>query len=352
MKKSSFIDDVVFLTNAYYQKKQNKTKILYFQYLMHGKSVDEFIKVMNDKWDTINHSFMNKQIKKLQETINKDNIAEAINIGRMSKKHPVFKETGYWVVDNEYFKLTPESYFKEFEQKYKRGVIRNYEQALNDISKNKMDKQIILEDRLDNYDNQVNQMVTYFSKSVNPVTGRHDVVRHVNLSTYLSMIHNVNLTRGAWNQTISDANRLGKEMFIIPWHPFSCDMCLLYQNRPLSKVDVELVIGVEPIEQKGDILHPNCKCTLDIYWSPTQLQRIVWTPEEQADFYKIRQKVNSLTLEKSRLRADMISAKEIDDMKKYDKARQKISVINRNIREQKEMLPTDALRKQVVAIKR
>lgn len=345
MKSSSYIDNVVYLTNVFYQKKMNKTKVMFFEYLSEGKSVEEFKKAVSNKWSTIDHKFMDKQLTKLQQMVNANNVAEAINIGRLDKRNPKYKETEYWVVDHEYFKLTPESYFKEFEGKYQRGVVNAYEQTYNNINKGKMDKDLILENRLKTYDRQVNQVVTYFDKHGLPI-------RRVNLSTYLAMVHNVNLTRGAWNQTMSDANKLDRNMFIIPWHPFSCSFCLLYQNRPLTKTEVELVIGIEPQEQQGDILHPNCKCTLDIFWSPTQIQRQVYTYEEQEDFYKVRQKVNALTLEKSRLRTDMKSAELIGDMKTYDKLRQKVSVINSNIREQKNLLPTESLRKQVVAINR
>ena len=338
------INDFVYLTNVRYQNKQNKTKVLFFDSLVKGKSTEEFTKDINKIWNNIDHRFMDQQIKKLQKVVNKDNINEAINIGRMDKRNPIFKETEYWVINSEYFKLTPESYFKEFEMKYKRGVINNYQQTLNNIDKGYWDKETILDRKLDSYDRQVNQVITYFKKD-------GSIARRVNLSTYLSMIHNVNLTRGAWNQTMSDANYLGKEMFIIPWHPFSCSMCLMYQNRPLTKTQVELVIGIEPEEQTGDILHPNCKCTLDIYWSPTQIQREVYSIEEQNDFYKVRQKVNALTLEKSRLRASMKSADIIGNTGEYDKLHQKVLAINRNIREQKKLVPEE-LRKQLVAINR
>ena len=350
------INDFVYLTNVRYQNKQNKTKVLFFDSLVKGKSTEEFTKDINKIWNNIDHRFMDQQIKKLQKVVNKDNINEAINIGRMDKRNPIFKETEYWVIDSEYFKLTPESYFKEFEQKYKRGVINNYQQTLNNIDKGYWDKETILDRKLDSYDRQVNQVITYFKKD-------GSVARKVNLSTYLSMIHNVNLTRGAWNQTMSDANYLGKNEFIIPWHPFSCPICLEEQNHKLSREDVEGMLddtynpGVEDLlngsvsSVSGNILHPNCKCTLDIYWSATQIQREVYSIEEQEDFYKVRQKVNALTLEKSRLRASMKSAELIGNTGEYDKLHQKVLAINRNIREQKKLVPEE-LRKQLVAINR
>ena len=140
-------------------------------------------------------------------------------------------------------------------------------------------------------------------------------------------------------------------MFIIPYHPFSCPYCQLYQNRHLTKVEVETIIGVDAIEQVGDILHPNCKCTLSIYWSSSQLERQKYTPFEKEDQYDIRQKVNSLTLEKSNLRTDIKIASSLGNEGKVDSLKSKISVINRNIRNLKKQLPEE-LQKGVTQIKR
>ncbi len=340
MKKSSEeIAEDVYLTNVKYSNKQNKTKILFFRCLEEGRSYEYFEEELSKIWDNVDHRFMNKQINKLQRIVNKENILEAINLGRLEEK---YKETDYWVIDDEFFKLTPESDFKEFEQRFKRNVLMNYKNA--QVSLKHADKDVYLDKKIDTYNKNVNQVVSYFNK-------KGAIVRKVQLSTYLSMIHNVNLTRSGWNQTMSDSEKLGQDMFIIPYHPFSCPYCQLYQNRPLNKVEVETIIGVEAIEQEGDILHPNCKCTLSIYWSSMQLDRERYTPFEKDNFYNIRQKVNSLTLEKSNLRTDMKIANSLGNEGKVDLLKSKISVINRNIRELKKQLPEE-LQKQVVAIKR
>lgn len=340
MKKSSEeIGKDVYLTNVYYSNKQNKTKILFFRCLDEGRSYEYFENELSKIWDNIDHRFMNRQINKLQSIVNKQNIEEAINLGRLDDK---YKETEYWVIDDEYFKLTPESDFKDFEQRFKRNVLNNYKQAQKSLKYT--DKEVYLDKKIDTYNKNINQVVSYFNK-------QGGIVRKVQLSSYLAMIHNVNLTRSGWNQTMSDSEKLGQEMFIIPYHPFSCPYCQLWQNRPLSKVDVETIIGVEAYEQQGDILHPNCKCTLSIYWSPTQLERQKYTPFEKEDQYDIRQKVNSLTLEKSSLRTDMKIASSLGNEGKVDSLRSKISVINRNIRSLRSQLPKE-LQKGVTQIKR
>ena len=340
MKKSSeHISEAVYLTNVYYTNKQNKTKELYFRCLNEGKNYDYFENELSKIWDNINHKFMQNQIIKLQGIVNDKNIEEAINLGRLDES---YRDTDYWVIDDEYFKLTPESDFKEFEQRFKQNVLNNYKRAV--ISLKHTDKEVYLDKKIDTYNKSINQVVTYFSK-------KGAIVRKVQLSTYLSMIHNVNLTRSGWNQTISDSDRLGNGMYIIPYHPFSCLECLSWQNRPLTKAMVENIIGIEAMERTGDILHPNCKCTLSIYWDSIQIQKPSYDIEQLGNQYKIRQKVNSLTLEKSNLRTDMKIAKELGNEGRVDSLRSKISGINRSIRELKQELPTD-LQKQVVAIKR
>ena len=340
MKKSSEeIGKDVYLTNVYYSNKQNKTKILFFRCLDEGRSYEYFENELSKIWDNIDHRFMKRQIDKLQSIVNKQNIEEAINLGRLDDK---YKETEYWVIDEEYFKLTPDSDFKAFEKRFKQNVLMNYKRAKTSLKY--ADKETYLDKKIDTYNKSINQVVSYFNK-------QGAIVRKVQLSSYLAMIHNVNLTRSGWNQTISDSEKLGQEMFIIPYHPFSCPYCQLYQNKPLSKVDVETIIGVEAYEQVGDILHPNCKCTLSIYWSSTQLERQQYTPFEKENQYDIRQKVNSLTLEKSNLRTDMKISKSLGNEGKVDKIKSKISVINRNIRELRKQLPEE-LQKQVTTIKR
>ena len=339
-KSSEEISESVYLTNVYYTNKQNKTKELYFRCLEENRSYEYFEEELSKIWDNIDHRFMKNQINKLQRVVNTQNIEEALNFGRLDER---YKETEYWVIDDEYFKLTPESDFKEFEQRFKKNVLNNYKSAQSTLKH--YDKEIYLDKKIDTYNRSVNQIVSYFSE-------KGAIVRKVQLSTYLAMIHNVNLTRSGWNQTMSDSEKLGNEMFIIPYHPFSCLECLSWQNRPLSKAMVENIIGIEAIERTGDILHPNCKCTLSIYWSIEQIGRTEYTPKELQAQYDIRQKVNSLTLEKSRLRTDYRIAKSLGDESKADTIKQKINVINRNIRNYKKELPTEDLRKQVVAINR
>lgn len=345
MKSSSdLIAQNVYSVNAFYTRKQNETKLLFFKCLKEEKSLEYFDKELSKIWDNVDHKFMDKQILKLQKLVHSNNVEEFLNLNRFSPnmEDAVYKEISDWVMSDEFFKLTPEEVFNQFEQKFKTNVEKNYK-----ISQKAYASQgeTYLEKKIDTYNNQVNQTITYFDKDHNPL-------RQVQLSSYLSMIHNTNLTRSGWNQTMGDSEKLGKTSFIIPFHSFSCPHCLEYQNRPLTKFQVENIIGVDAREQTGDILHPNCKCTLSIYWDDSQIGTQRYTYEESEELYKLRQKVNTLTLEKSNLRTDMKIAKELGDEAKIDKCRQRINAINQTIRDIKRDLPSEELQKQITAIKR
>lgn len=341
MKNSSeFIAKQVFLTNVFYINKQNKTKELFFRCLREKRSNSYFQNELHKIWGNVNHKFMDNQIEKLMMMVHSNNVDEAINIGRLEG---IYKETEDWVTGDEYFKLTPEEYFQKFERKFEQNVNRVYKRSKDSIRD--LDSETYLQKTLDRYDKNINQVVTYFNKS-------GQALRQVQLATYLSMVHNTNLTRAGWNQTMSDSERVGNNYFIIPYHPFSCLHCFEYQNRPLSRYEVESIIGVEAREQVGDILHPNCKCTLSIYWDNSQVRNRVYNTDEVETMYDLRQKVNSLTLEKSKLRTDMKIAKEVGNEALADKNRQRINAINKTIRGIKTELPTNSLKKQITAIKR
>lgn len=341
MKNSSeLIAKNVFSVNAYYTNKQNKTKILFFECLKEKKSNEYFQTELHKIWGNIDHRFMDKQLQKLMKVVHDNNVDEAINIGRLEG---IYKETEDWVMGEEFFKLTPEEYFQKFERKFEENVQRVYSRSK--ISVEDFDSETYLEKTLDKYNKMVNQTVTYFSKTGTPV-------RQVQLATYLSMVHNVNLTRAGWNQTMTDSERVGNNYFIIPYHSFSCLHCYEYQNRPLSRMEVENIIGVSAREQSGDILHPNCKCTLSIFWDTSQISEKICNIDEIETMYKLRQKVNGLTLEKSRLLTDVKIAKEMGNQAVIDKSRKRINAINKTIRGIKTELPTESLKRQITAIKR
>ncbi len=345
MKSSSeLIAKQVFLVNAYYTRKQNKTKELFFKCLDENKSYEYFQKELSKIWDDIDHQWMDKQIKKLQKLVHSNNVDEYLNLNRFNEDLVQFTNVKIddWVINDEYFKLTPETDFIKFEQKFKKNVENNYKRSKDAITK--QNKDTYINKKLSTYNKQINQTITYFDKEG---VG----IRQIQLSSYLSMIHNTNLTRSGWNQTMSDSESLNRTSFIIPYHSFSCPYCLVHQNRILSKREVENLIG-DTEERQGDILHPNCKCTLSIYWDESQKDKLMYSEAEAKELYKLRQKVNRLTLEKSNLATDRRIAKELGDEAMVDKCRQRINAINRTLRDIKADLPNEELQIQITAINR
>lgn len=341
MKKSSeYIAESVFNVNAHYTKLQNETKILFFRCLKENRSTEYFRQEAYKIWGDIDHKFMDKQIDKLQELVWGNNIKLAVDKGRL---YGEYIPTEKWVIDDEYFKLVPETQFNEFEREFNNKVVRNYDRSKKSLVGE--NKDVYIQKKINTYDGEVNQSVPYFSKVGEPI-------RYVQLSTYLSMLHNTNLTRAGWNQTMGDSEKLRIDKFIIPYHPFSCPHCFEYQNRILTRDEVEDIIGVEAREQEGDLLHPNCKCTLSIYWDSSQIEKVRYSVDEISDMYSIRQKVNSLTLQKSRIATDMKIEKMLGNEEQFDKLNQKRNAINRSIRDLKEELPSTSLKKQVGAINR
>ena len=121
----------------------------------------------------------------------------------------------------------------------------------------------------------------------------------------------------------------------------------------MTRRQVEDLIGVIAEDEiSGDILHPNCKCTLQLYTRYTDIEKPGYSLEEQEEQYEIRQKVNSLTLEKERIKTDMKIQKSLGNIDEYDELNKKRNKINAKIRDYKNELPTEELQRQVVAINR
>ena len=74
--------------------------------------------------------------------------------------------------------------------------------------------------------------------------------------------------------------------------------------------------------------------------------------EQAEEEYHIRQKTNTLTLRKEELLTDIKIQKSLGNQDEVDKLNSQRNRINKEIRELQEALPTDELRKQVVAINR
>lgn len=338
MKKSDeFIKESVFRTNLKFLKLQNETKELYFECLNEGRSEEYFNKRLEDIWGKEDYSFMEREIKEYREIIH-DNNMQILEL----EESAIEPQTEDEKKEKSFFKTATKVVVAGYVAKLVLQKKKEYKRSLKSEAY-KVDKKEYLKNKVQVYSDSI---VPYFEKK----TGK---VKHVELSTYVSMIHNTNLTRSAWNQTLNDADTYNHNLFYIPHHSFSCPYCVEHQGRIMTRKEVENTIGiVADGDVSGDILHPNCKCTLQIYTRYTDIKKVDYTHAEQEEQYHIRQKVNSLTLQKERIKTDMKIQAQLGNIDEVDKLNQKRNKINAKIRDYKQELPTEELQKQVVAINR
>ena len=332
MKNSSnYLNENVYKVNKNYARLQNKTEELFFKCLDEERSVEYFIQKLEEIWGNIDHSYLNETIDEYIDIIQQYNL-ELLNIPDEQKqpnndlKMAVIGGLLGIVAINE--------------EKFKNYIANKYSTYYNSPGYGN-DKQEYLKRKVKSYDNQI---IPYYNED-------GEIVRYVQLSTYLSMKYNTALTRAGWEQTINDAEYLGYTKFWIPPHLFSCDHCSEYQGKLLSTNEVNDFLD-HAEEQEGDILHPNCKCSLLIYVPGTKLIKQTLTNEEIDNYYNIRQKVNSLTLKKERILTDMRIQNRLGNQDEVDKLNNQRNVINSQIRDLIDELPTTEMKKKVVAINR
>lgn len=333
MKKfSSYVDKKVYETNKKIKDLQNKTKELFFYCLDRGEDVEYFKRELDKIWGKVDYSFMKEDIEEYEDLIHSYNLEQAnykeeeqqVNRRQISVSYIVALGLIMYQVD-----------------RYKNIISRQYDTSINSPGY-EMDKTEYLKKKVPQYNSQI---VPYYNKD-------GTLLRNVELSTYISMIENTNLTRSAWNTTLNDADLLGADKFYIPFHLFSCEECRQYQGRILTKEDLINHFNLDG-EQEGDIIHPNCKCSLLIYWGGSLEGNSRYTEDQLNEQYHIRQKVNALTLKKSELLTDVrIYRKQKDAEDKVDETNKRIRSINNKIKDLQAQLPTDEMRKEVVAINR
>lgn len=342
MKKfSSYVDKKVYSANEKIANLQNKTKELFFKCLNNGEDEEYFKRELDKIWDKVDYSFMQKDIEEYIEMIHTYNLEQA-NVkeedleGQVDNTNP--NKTIYLMALG--LILTQVDRFKEYTNWF-------YELSYNSPAY-KEDKKKYLKLKVQKYNSQT---VPYYSKTKKRLLFFRKPVRHVKLSTYTAMVENTNLTRSAWNTTLNDADLLGNDKFYIPFHLFSCEHCREYQGRILTREEVETHLGIDE-EQEGDILHPNCKCSLLMYWGGNVRINPNYSNEELEEQYNIRQKVNALTLKKSELLTDRRIYRDLNEQDEIDRVNSKIRSINTKIKDLQAQLPTEEMRKEVVAINR
>ena len=247
MKYEEFIQKAVLYCEQEYKDKMNETAKEFFRGLVDDKPVNEFAE-QQQKWNEIDHDYMYQTEEELKGIVKKnDKVPKAI------------EERAD--IPNRY-ELDSVGKFKAYERAYGDRTISAYIDTQNTMEI--MDRDIVLDKAVENYRKNVEQFIPYRDIEQN-------IVSMHTISTYLSMLYNVNLTRTGWNQTLKDAEILDKKLLILETHPYSCPECRDMQGRIYS-VDGSGGFPSVDVAYEHGVGHPNCKCEWGIYWSDRQLK--------------------------------------------------------------------------------
>ena len=327
-----YIADEVQYCKQYYVRKMAQTKLKFFEFLKKEKPLVEFEEELDKIWGKINHTFMDRKLEELNEMVkSKDFKGYEKYVGKEFEKAVELtfegRQNQVFTVE-ELYKLNPEDEFIKTELKYLNDRKRIYNSSLKTISgegdEYKYDYLSTLVDSYNNYD----ATIPYFNAD-------GTLKCYNTIATYNSMLYNVNLTKSAWNRTYYDSILLDNDRWIIYPHMYSCPACASHQGRIYTTRERENAIY-------DGVGHPNCKCVWYLYWDKEQLKDIErYDSPEWTEAYKLRQKLQSLNLERYRLKKDRQLYKDLGNQEKADQTLQKIQVLNKKIKELKEGLPTN-----------
>lgn len=295
MNIKNYIDEQVLYIATKYDQKLHRTEKEYILGLLNNKSPEEMLEYLQKEYN-IDHSYMIKTLDELKMKVAKKDGLTTLEEQRLQPDllaiNPIYK-------------------FTDEEQEYANKVINRYIEDLADIS-NQEDIEAYLSTKIKNYDKNIEQFKPYFHNGM--------VYSMQNLSTYNSMLYNVNLTRTAWNQAYKDSFVLNNDKFIINSHPFACEHCLQHQNKVYTRKELENIIGTSVEDGATEILHPNCKCTLSLYWDSSQKEQNLTTPKD----YELDQREKAITRQLSKLKTEKDLYKEVGNNKKAQKKQEQI----------------------------
>lgn len=329
-----FISEEEWNCTLKYTRMMRITKEKFFTSLLEGKSTGKYSKELKELWN-IDHNFMNKALKELDEMVKDKDIKLARKYGDDEVVQRSIKLENSWQeynnIDYGVYKLNPERDFTIMEQRYVNKHIKYYESTQKGLGL-AQDKEAYLSKIVKKYD-KIDKSIPYFSHT----TGK--IVSYQTIATYNSMLYNWNLTHSAWNRTEYDAKKLGNNLQYLVAHPYACPHCMEYQgfvyadDTPTEqeyKVLMKYGKRGEYMKEdaiKGGVGHPNCKHSWTIFWDIDQVQDDKFNSSEWEEEYKKEQKKQSLDLEKSRLLSDRRIYKELGDQSKVDELTTKIKAI-------------------------
>ena len=329
-----FISEEVWNCTLKYTRMMRITKEKFFTSLLEGKSTGKYSKELKELWN-IDHNFMNKALKELDEMVKDKDIKLARKYGDDKVVQRSIKLENSWQeynnIDYGVYKLNPERDFTIIEQRYVNRHIKYYESTQKGLGL-AQDKEAYLSKIVKKYD-KIDKSIPYFSHT----TGK--IVSYQTIATYNSMLYNWNLTHSAWNRTEYDAKKLGNNLQYLVAHPYACPHCMEYQGfvyaddtptKQEYKVLMKYGKRGEYMKEdaiKGGVGHPNCKHSWTIFWDIDQVQDDKFNSSEWEEKYKTQQKIQSLDLEKSRLLSDRRIYKSLGNEGKVDELTTKIKAI-------------------------
>lgn len=302
------IDKEVLLTVQRYDKKLNKTELNYIKGLLNKTSPEKMFNYLQNEY-TINHDYMIKSMEEIKQVIRKQD--DITKIEELRQTIPNLLE------------INPIEKFKVKETEYAQRVLNKYIEDLAELE-NQSDITEFLTTKIKNFDKNVEQYIPYFHEGT--------VWSMQNLATYNSMLYNVNLTRTAWNQSYKDSQLLENDKFLIETHPFACPHCLQHQGKIYTREQLEQLIGTVT-EGATEILHPNCKCMISLYWDKSQLERQNKTTPGD---YELDQRSKALQRQIEKKRTEKQAYQEIGNNVMADKKRKELSRMYAELRGMKQ----------------
>lgn len=314
-----FIEDSVYYSSNQYYKLIFKTKKMFFEYLSQNKNLEEFKKESAKIWNKVDHKYMEQRISELEKMI------EARDLKGQEIINPNAEYT-------QVYDLVKEERFIEVEKKYKSTIDNYYKGRLKTVNKEYINKNAYLSKIVSEYD-KTQAIIPYYNKD-GTVRSYH------NVASYNSMLYNTNLNRAGWNRTLYDSNLLDNDLLYLPAHPFACPLCMEWQGRIYSASGKSgYVDGHKYVPQEmaiaGGVGHPNCKHQWTIYWDKSQIQENNYNSSYWEEQYENKQKIQSLQLERTKLKNDRAIYQSLNNYDEVDKANQKIKKINSAIKELK-----------------
>lgn len=335
-----FIQENVWDSEIRYHRMMMVTKQKFFSYLSNGESIEKYEKDIRYLWDNIDHDYMTKAIKELQLIIMSEDYKNAKATQRSIKLQNFWEE--FEKGEKEYYKLNPERDFRTLEQRYVNRHIKLYKNWLKRFTPEQIKEQI--EKIVKQYDS-MDKTIPYYDHH----TGK--IKCYNTISTYNSMLYNVNLLRSAWNRTAYDSRLLGNRLWYLPAHRYACPGCAYYQGYVYAERGASYMelLSIEPYRHPyvlyvDDVLndkanmgvtigHPNCKHSWSLFWSDSQVQTDKYNSEMWEEKYKTQQKIQSLTLQKSKLLTDRRIYNDLGREDLVDKTTSKIKTLREKIKE-------------------